>query len=189
MIQSEKPINYNGRNTFKKSFYFEHFFFMLSCLHAFRGIGGSLRVVVGTQVRCGSFRQSNLPDKDDSFSAKDVHDDFVKRVWLKMPKEKPQFTPEEAKIRITLGKRKVMNELREHNTRQKAEMIRIKLKWSAVNALPTPCREAAMISDNTRFPDLPLLMDYPPKLKDPDNPEDWKPRPRKRWKFINNFRD
>lgn len=141
------------------------------------------------QVRFGSFRQKNATGDGEEFAAKDVHDDFVKRVWLKMPKPKPEFTPKECDKRIILGKRKVMNELREHNIRQKAEMIRIKLKWCAINALPTPCREAALIPDHTRLPDIPTLLDYPPKFKDPDNPEDWEPINRFRWKFVNNFRD
>merc|ERR1712130_129842 len=154
-----------------------------------RGVLQSHGSLYRLPVRYGSFRQSNVKEGGDDGLSKDVHDDFVKRVWLKMPKEKPNFTPKEADKRFSLARRKVMNEKREHNIEEKAENIRIKLKWAAVNALPTPCREAALIDDYTSFPTIPLLVDYPPKLKDPDNPDDWKPRSRKRWKFVNEFRD
>merc|ERR1712137_592428 len=147
-------------------------------------------VPVFTQTRLGSFRQKNVKEAGEDVShAKELHDNFVKRVWLLMPKPKPVLTPDEAEKRYRIGCKKVANELREHNTRQKKEMIRIKPKWASVNALPTPCREAAMIQDNTIFPDMPLLVAYPPKLKDPDEPDDWKPMPQKRWKYTNNFRD
>lgn len=119
----------------------------------------------------------------------DANDDWIKRIWLLMPKPKPEFTPEEAKRRFKLGREKVKNELREHNERQKQEMIRIKLKWAAVNALPTPCREAAMVTNSTNFPEIPVLCDYPPPLRDPDNPDEYKPPARRRWKFISTFAD
>lgn len=136
-----------------------------------------------------SFKKKSQEGPPDVASRTDLNDDFIKRVWLLMPKPKAQFTPEEAERRYKLGRGKVINELREHNTRQKAEMIRIKLKWAAVNALPTPCREAAMVTDSVIFPDIPQLNDYPPPLRDPDNPDAFKPLPRRRWKFVSNFVD
>mmetsp|Transcript_15812 Transcript_15812/g.24724 ORF Transcript_15812/g.24724 Transcript_15812/m.24724 type:complete len:174 (-) Transcript_15812:35-556(-) len=154
-------------------------------------VGNSFPHSLSNQTRHASVKKKvkTQVKEEGGARAREVRDNFVKRVWLLMPKPPPKLSEKEKAHRFMLGKRKVMNELREHNIEQKSELTRIKLKWAAVNALPTPCREAAMIPDTTRLPDIPLLADFPPKLKDPDDPDDWKPVVQKRWKFINKFRE
>ena len=140
-----------------------------------------------------SFRQSLLNKKEaekkkkDSVPDPEGHDSFLKRCTLFHNKPDPDFDNDFGRKRFKVAQKLTMNYLRENNIRSKARNIRIKLKWAAVNALPTPCREAALIQDNNRLPSIPTLVDFP--AKPPSEGGTKLHKSASGWKFTSRFVD
>jgi hypothetical protein len=141
-----------------------------------------------TQVRCKTKvkakAEEGLQEED-----REASDSFSKRAILFLPKDPPKLSPEYKTLRYNLGRDLARGEFQEHRQREQEDQVRIKLKWAALHALPTPLREAAMIPDTSRLPKIKWLLDFPPEPKSSDQEDVQVDRDMFAWRYTSNFRD